>query len=208
MLDRAGRVGIAPPACDAVVGVEAPESARLGEWRDEETRAGGRRRAHALAPLHPRLMPALAHSWAGAVLVRREAERSGEKWREVERRVGRAARAVTRRAEGGEGGAGRSTLLRHRRPRLPPSSGCVPSSSTSPAMPAHRTPGGGEWRLVNFGAASGALLRPPQASKLLRRRSGICGGGLSLRSHQAGSWGGVLQQGGEGASHQLARRRA
>ena len=138
---------------------------------------------------------------------RGEVERSGEARRESGPRRHKARRGRRGRRRHADG-AWRSTLLRHRRPRLPPSSGCVPSSSTSPAMPAHRTPGGGEWRLVNFGAASGALLRPPQASKLLRRRSGICGGGLSLRSHQAGSWGGVLQQGGEGASHQLARRRA
>ena len=36
--------------------------------------------------------------------------------------------------------------------------------------------------------------RPPQASKLPRRRSGVRRSGLSPRRHQAGRWGGVVRQ--------------
>ena len=51
------------------------------------------------------------------------------------------------------------------------------------------------WSNLNFGAARGGLWRPPRASTLLRRRSGMRRCGQSPWSHQAGARGAVLKQG-------------
>ena len=52
-----------------------------------------------------------------------------------------------------------------------------------------------KWNVLNFGPACGGLLRPWQASKGRRRRSGLRGSGPSLQTVQEGRWGAVLKQG-------------
>ena len=60
-----------------------------------------------------------------------------------------------------------------------------------------------KWRFAMRGAGRGELLRPRHASKLRRRRSGVCRSGLSPWRHQAGAWSSSRAK---GTLHQLQRR--